>query len=212
MPAGIKGRKLKYVITGTPRSGTGYMAKLFTSAGVPIGHEMFFGQPGHGYYPKGAVGDSSWMAVPFIHNFMGEGVQIIHVVRDPLKVVSSMHQGKHLDNQVMETNEYSMFKRKRLPSMMRFHGLDRYLYFWTAWNKEISNLCQARFKLEEVVKDPTDILKTLGIRYKDKELYVKKYNQRENPKYFKLEDLHRCNRDIKKKFLTLAESYGYTYP
>lgn len=189
------------------------MAKLFTSAGVPIGHEMFFGQPGHGFYPPGAVGDSSWMAVPFIHNFYDghNGIKIIHILRDPLKVVSSMYQGRHLHDKTMETSEYSMFQKKRLPSMMRYRGLDRYLHFYLVWNYEIVPFAYKQYRLEDVIKDPKDMFHDLDINVQGKELYTRKYNERENPKYFTVNDLHRCDRKLKKEFLTFAKNYGYTY-
>jgi len=39
-------RKLEYLIVGTPRSGTAYMARLLTEAGKPCGHESIFGLGG----------------------------------------------------------------------------------------------------------------------------------------------------------------------
>jgi hypothetical protein len=38
----LKVNKLKYIITGCGRSGTVYMAKLFSSIGIPCGHESIF--------------------------------------------------------------------------------------------------------------------------------------------------------------------------
>lgn len=39
-------RKLDYVVTGTGRCGTVYMAKLLTASGIPCGHETIFGHQG----------------------------------------------------------------------------------------------------------------------------------------------------------------------
>ena len=40
--------KLKYLVTGTGRSGTVYMARLLTSLGIPCSHEMIFDYRGFG--------------------------------------------------------------------------------------------------------------------------------------------------------------------
>ena len=78
-----------FLILGHPRSGTGYMAQLFTALGLPVGHEKV--EP-HGI--------SSWMfavdapTVPY--TFDGKTRRdilpryVFQVVRDPLDVVASM--------------------------------------------------------------------------------------------------------------------------
>jgi len=38
----MKTRRLKYLVTGTGRCGTVYMARLLTLAGIPCGHESIF--------------------------------------------------------------------------------------------------------------------------------------------------------------------------
>ena len=78
------------LITGHPRSGTGYCAKLLQANGLDIKHEEM-----------GGMGISSWMfsvdtdTVPFtFDNISPNECQFIHriqVVRDPVKCISSVY-------------------------------------------------------------------------------------------------------------------------
>lgn len=73
-------------ILGTGRSGSGYVAAVLRAAGVPCGHEEWWGPDAP--CPAGLVADSSWCALPaMLHR------PVPHVflqVRDPLKVVASL--------------------------------------------------------------------------------------------------------------------------
>jgi len=208
MPAGILGNhKINYIISGTPRSGTGFMAKLFTSAGIPIGHEMFFGMPGHGYYPKNAQGDSSWMAVPFIHNF---DATVIHIVRNPLDNISSLLHRETFSEDRMKHSIYTFFKTIRLPILDRFEGLDKYLAFWLYWNKEIDLVENVRVKLEDIAQDPKPMLDDMGIKYDPEKLYSKKYNKSERATpNLTLDNFKTCNEELLGKVIRLAKAYGY---
>jgi len=79
----------QYFITGHPRSGTGYMAKLFQKNNIDIGHEQM-----------GEQGISSWQfavnsqVYPFEHDGLVRSDysfdQIIHVIRDPMACINSV--------------------------------------------------------------------------------------------------------------------------
>jgi hypothetical protein len=78
-----------FIVTGCGRSGTGYIYSRLKASGINCGHENVFtsnGFKGWNHY----VGDSSWYAAPFISEF--ESAKVIHVVRDPQKVISSFHR------------------------------------------------------------------------------------------------------------------------
>lgn len=102
---------LKYIVTGTGRCGTLFMANLLTSMGFPCSHEAIFTPKGF-YWAKevidglrplenseiskgdnlseGAtkiVAESSYMAAPFLKKIDKE---VIHVVRNPFKVIASL--------------------------------------------------------------------------------------------------------------------------
>lgn len=103
---------LKFIITGTGRCGTLYMANLFTSMGFPCSHEAVFTPNGidwakevlGGERPRESskisegkrcvpfgknkkfVAESSHMAAPFLKQIDS---RVIHVVRHPKEVVAS---------------------------------------------------------------------------------------------------------------------------
>lgn len=105
--------RLRFLATGTGRSGTVFMAKVLTHLGLPCGHESFFttddaavvqarcqGQvePVLSHRSQAAstqqwvdvrslVADASYMAVPYLS--LVPDVPVIHVVRHPLLVISS---------------------------------------------------------------------------------------------------------------------------
>jgi len=210
MPAGIQGGfNLKYIIASTPRSSTGYLSQLFTSAGVPIGHEMFYGMPGNGFYPKNAVGDSSWLAVPHLRSEQLKDATVIHLVRNPLKTVSSMFHAQNLEDRNLGTNIYCMYKLKCLPDILKYKGLDRYLFFWTVWHKEIDLRTDKLYRIESINKNPKKIFADLGIDISKKKLYTKKYNAYKDVSYLKLKDLKGCNPILVKEFKELTKKYGY---
>lgn len=90
----------KLLITGTGRSGTGYMSELLRSSGVNVGHERVFSwqwarSGGTKHKWMGLKGDSSWMAAPVLHT-LPESILVIHVVRAPLSTIRSMTERESL--------------------------------------------------------------------------------------------------------------------
>lgn len=101
---------MRFVITGTGRSGTQYIARLLSELGGRVGHEAWFG-PRPGLVDeqwmscpmlaeaKSRVsteirrrqrrleGDVSWMAVPRLSRFRG---LVLLQTRDPVRVISSL--------------------------------------------------------------------------------------------------------------------------
>jgi len=85
-----------FLILGHPRSGTGYMARLFTAFGYTVGHEKV---ERHGV--------SSWMfavhadRVPYTFDGKTRGDieprHVFHVVRNPMDVIASMSHTVHED-------------------------------------------------------------------------------------------------------------------
>jgi hypothetical protein len=102
---------LEYIVTGTGRCGTLFMANLLTSMGFPCTHEAIFTPEGMpkakrvlsqlepaissrisrgenlSDYELKIVAESSYMSAPFLKQFDS---RVIHVVRNPLGVVASM--------------------------------------------------------------------------------------------------------------------------
>lgn len=78
---------MKFVIVGTGRSGSGYIARVLSQAGIRCGHERVF-NPFNEKLKTDLVGDSSWCAMaPRFRDELPEWVFL--QTRHPLKVVSS---------------------------------------------------------------------------------------------------------------------------
>lgn len=75
----------RFVIVGTGRSGTQYIADALTAAGIKTGHEDWWNPVGTKV--SRLVGDASWCATFTLDDYRG---QVFHQVRDPMKVVESM--------------------------------------------------------------------------------------------------------------------------
>lgn len=109
---------LKYLITGTGRCGTVFMARLMTSLGIPCGHECIFNNDKN-YLERlqnpslrktsfcssndlktespidswlgdeQIIAESSYFMTPFLDTKELAKIPLIHVVRNPFEVVSS---------------------------------------------------------------------------------------------------------------------------
>jgi hypothetical protein len=106
--------KLDYIATGCGHCGTGYVARLLTSAGVVCGHEHIFHHSTHkratdlldkevplGPPPWGIPWDqvraeSSWPALFHLTHPCVAEATIIHIVRNPLLVLRSWMYGGDL--------------------------------------------------------------------------------------------------------------------
>ena len=79
---------MRIIVTGTGRSGTGFMSKVLTMAGHDCGHERIFTP--NGVYPKPSeeASDSSWMSMPYLDEY--REAQILMPYRPPNEVIGSL--------------------------------------------------------------------------------------------------------------------------
>jgi hypothetical protein len=202
----IKKLYLKYLITGCPRSATLYMALLFQTAGIPIAHEQYFGVPGAGYWLNYAIGESSSMAVPFLSK-VPSGTKVIHIVRDPLKVVTSLYEWG-----LFESDKYwfSLMMKDYFPSIFEFKGLDKYLHFYIGWNRQIEIFTKLRYRIEDINKNPKKIFEDLGENVEGKKLWTDtKTHTGDIDKYLTIKDLEGC--ELKQDIIDYAAYLGYDY-
>ena len=191
------------IITSCPRSGTGFMAKLFTFAGIPCGHEQIYGF-GEGHkvlYPKA---DSSFMAVPFLKRHK----EILHIVREPLKVVSSLWAMKGLELEYVD--KYMGFVFDNLPSLHDYEGLERYMHFYIEWNKKIEEHTDNRYRLEDICKDKKGFISQFiepKAIYEEEDYNSLKSRTGQAPTQLKLKDMPKGK--IKNEFIKLTKKYGY---
>lgn len=223
-------KKKMVIITGCGRSGTLYMREVFEVLGYDIGHE--------GLREDGI---SSWYIIDPHHwsitegyikrrrNAQGRQRVYIHLVRNPLDVISSFHRCEALPRRAA----LDFFRR----SMPRYNDLDPIAHiakYWVEWNRA----AEALFKFDEVVRvedmqfrymirrlaglvginDPQEVEEKIkGIRALGEYVHAIPCDDREwledNAPHtltgLTFEDIHRANKEIAVEVLRMAEGYGY---
>jgi hypothetical protein len=138
-------------ITGTGRSGTGYMARLITEATghTTCGHEGWFAALGD--RTPGLDVDSSWLALPAIEGGTWGG-PVVHVVRHPVACVASL----------LRTEFFGMVVGAPYPQFALEHcGRAHYalategpvaaaVEFWADWNARCAGAAHLTVRLEDV--------------------------------------------------------------
>lgn len=215
--------KLKYLVVGTGRCGTVSMSRLLTQAGVPCGHESIFDSQGikkaterlktntfaesftssrDGWkIPSKIEADSSYMAVPFLDFSIFKNTKIIHIVRNPFKVISSFIYGvKHFQgNEAVK--EWDNFIKFHLPSIKNFETpIEKAAHFYVQWNKMI----KADF-IHKIEDDPKNLLEKLSLPIDN--IYTNKANSYDYDKIITLKDIPEG--DVKEELIAIALQYGY---
>jgi len=229
--------ELKIIVTGTGRCGTNFMANLLTSMGWPCGHEAVFGPEGierametiEGKRSpenskisrigtilsdeRSLVGDSSYMAAPFLKNFDST---VIHLVRNPTDVVASLigsgfrnfigSNPSHFDD-LPNHFEHEKFIYDHLPELStEMPQLDRACLFYLRWNEMIES--SGRIDLMHRVEDPPDKIKKLlgftGECYSNTRCNSFGHNKKESVSPMRID-----NPDIRKEFRDMIRRYGY---
>ena len=224
--------KLDYIITGTGRCGTLFAANYLTSSGIPCTHEAVFTPFGLDYAlevlagkrkpvsSKVSIGDnlsddyemylnaeSSYMSAPFLGEFSRS--QVIHMVRNPIKVVASFvfDRGYFNANGPSPNPEifpYEDFVYTHLPSLREdVPPIDRACLFWVGWNEmiEASGAVDYRHRLEDPVEELANFLGSSGT-------YSKVSNAAKEPPP-KWSPAQIQTPSIRKRFKDLARKYGY---
>lgn len=161
---------LKYIVTGTGRCGTTYMARLLTSLGFMCGHESIFGTGGlvvaenriyfndkietslcsvknvvidqeyeRWFDPSLIQAESSYLAAPFLCGKLLKDTKIIHVVRNPLNVLSSfLYDLNFFDYENLDI--WKNYVLKHLPNIIDIENkIERACYYYIRWNQMIEN-------------------------------------------------------------------------
>jgi hypothetical protein len=210
--------KLKYLIIGTGRSGTGYMSELFKSIGMKSTHEGMFTSDGWKYVEEvykskmlhNIEVESSWMAAPFLDKEKLNGTVIIHVTRNPLKTISSILSTKLLSDDLLKDkrNPFTLFIQNHMPKVFNYSNeVDRTVYFYIYWNKLIERYADLTFKVED---KPDKLFEKLKIDINGKELFTNtKHNnkQRDSDAIVSYNEIP--NDALRQKLKIVANKYGY---
>lgn len=227
---------LKYLVVGTGRCGTVYMAKLLSSIGFPCGHEAIFTYEGIGeaerrlrgetpvrislishlatagegpWLPKGnsaLVADSSYMAAPFLGHPLLENTTIIHLVRDPLKVINSFVVGlRYFRDSCLHEKYYDVYHRfiyRHVPDLtLPLAPEARAALYYLRWNEMIEKLARRhRYFFCRVEKDVPKLFRFLGVS-------PEKWYENKKSNHLPADQIYRSPDDIRSppEFPDLAE-------
>jgi hypothetical protein len=228
--------KLKFIVTGTGRCGTVYMARVLTKMGVPCGHECIFNNERPDVIMKRFLGqqrpkmsdcsenfgwvdlrqvvaDSSYMAAFYLVQPLVCEVPVIHVVRHPLAVISSFVK----DLKYFCGEEDNFYNKKgweewichRISELRVIETpIEKACYFYTEWNQRIED-CKApyiRHRIEDEFSD--ELFAFLEIPPQKNTFRNKRINtMKKREEDFTLGDIPEG--EIKQNFSNMMEKYGY---
>lgn len=171
-------RKPRFVVIGTPRSGTVYFSELCRANGVICSHEAYFTEFGpmlrNPHRRFDAVGDVSWLAPPFLPD---EEIVAVHQVRNPLKVIHSIYELGLFDpsrehtrkERVALTRRYFRFSSDPLRSALRFY---------IEWNERCEAITGKRYRIEDLDNELEKVGSWLGIELTETRKVSKATNHR----------------------------------
>jgi len=230
-----KKKKIKFLVTGIGRSGTVFMARLLTSAGIMCGHESIFSHEGleeaikklqnqsriytshvslncneKWYVSYDQIAESSYLSAPFLKETILSDAKIIHITRDPLKVISSHCFDVNFFREDLHA-PYHNFVYKHLPELKRIENhIEKCTAYYIWWNQLIEKNLKDRDHLKIKVEDATcpELFSFLNVPFPKTpfdDFKINCWNVRE--KDLTLEEIPEG--DIKKELIETINKYGY---
>lgn len=207
---------MKYLITGTGRCGTGYIAQALNSTEVTkCTHEQVFNAQGIEFAREcitahrnnlwwGWEGESSWYAAFYLDDPVLDGMTIVHLVRHPKEVIDSqLSMGNW-------THPAYNGAKTLLPYLPSLATCQTPLEMSVHWYSEVNRLIEPHADIFHRVEDDVRLLlDRLGIDHVGKTLFDdKKYNTRRTyPSDVNLDaDL---TEPLRSEILEMAQRYGY---
>lgn len=142
MLRGLFTTRLRLVITGTGRSGTGYISELLRASGVPCGHEQVFTCVGRERRPF-LLADASWMAAAELPIRW----PVLHQVRNPLDVINSLVGIRFFSDRT--DSPYRRFARRHETGLIGDEVHDAMVWY-VAWNERIEPHATFRYRIEDM--------------------------------------------------------------
>lgn len=208
------------------------MARLLTSANLMCGHESIFtpgglevalrklsGEPvtssdcslvEEWFNPDVQVAESSYMAAPFLDHECLSNSRIIHVVRNPIKVISSTLLDADFfkaDGQI----PYRQLVYKHLPELEQIKDeVERIAAYYVWWNQMVEKKATRsyfRFNVEKI--HTPELFDFLGVPEPSNPFNDTKCNSWKKDRGCDLTLADIPAGEIKDQFVTLAREYGY---
>lgn len=210
---------MRFLISGTGRCGTGFCTRLFLSAGVNCSHEGIFNLHGwenayrqllhmRSHPSQGWQAEASWLAFPHLMRSELYNVTVIHLVREPIKVVESLiRMGFFTLSPVLP---YSSYVHHYLPYMEQLEDpVEKAVYMYLKINWFVEERADVFHRIED---EPTELLDKLGIDYQEKELFDNRtHNTRTNYCDYGEEevDFDKLPTHLREEIMQMGERYGY---
>ena len=123
------------LVTGCPRSGTLYMARLLKLVGVPVRHEKW--RPGCGIVDWGLM--AGLHLVDYIPDF--DNAIVLHQVRNPISTIESMQTMRQ--SSLRKLCSHSGASLEDAP-------LVRLAKAWLFWNAQIETFADITYRVEDI--------------------------------------------------------------
>lgn len=230
-----KKNRLDYIVTGTGRCGTLYLARLLTSLEIPCGHESIFNTLGidqaklnmekpvkvsprsteyWNWLNEGFIqAEASYMAAPFLNEPILAQSKIIHLVRNPIKVIFSFcDEFKYFINLLRQYEKYihgHLLARGDDMEKVTTNQILRAAFYYIKWNEMIEQACQGRdFLLHRIEDDIKPVLDYVG-RSKATDYFTDKRANTNRHNIFSKTIHDIPNHPIKEELIRKAEQYKY---
>lgn len=149
------------VITGAQRSGTRYLAKVLSAAGLPATHELGdpFGSPKNAPDPRttpptGPI-EVSWLAAWFQTD-----AYIVHLVRHPLDAIASSAHRRTFT----KPRPYGWWAMEKMSQIALYDEPARSARYWLGWTDLVEEQAHERLRLEDVTaRTLAEMLERAGI-------------------------------------------------
>ena len=235
--------KIKIIITGTGRCGTLYISKLLSFCNIFCGHETIFdhsswnqilqkiygneelnlskiAKKNYGDYLKDniIVGDSSYMAMPYLDMNIFNDCFFVHVIRNPIDVINSFCHNMHYfyDDPYSSLDEFNRkyinFIYKHVPDIKKYKNpYEKAACFYLYWNdqieKKLKNKNKIKIKIEEVgIKKDLENFLNFDI---PKEFLMLDNNITKNINKFNIKYIK--DKKIKEDIISFCEKHEYNY-
>lgn len=147
-----------FVNTSTPRSGTGYFAKLMQNLGINCGHEKVYTNWGKDYSNKfnfrgNYQGESSYLLVPHLEQIKNQGIKIINQRREKKACIASMKRLGILKHFRVHGLHYFNYIKHHSPEMQPMTWDERLDYFYENWNKKAGKYADLVYYVEDMSID-----------------------------------------------------------
>lgn len=153
------------------------------------------------------VAESSYMVAPFLGEDCIKNAKVIHVVRDPIKVVNSYCNYIEFYKNSIAENSYEDFVYSHIPELKQdMPQYDRAVLFWIRWNQMIERKTPHYFhRIEEDVSGVMSFLGVDGLPFNDKTINTFKKPVKD---IFSIEKIN--SKLLRNEFIEMGRKYGYS--